>query len=132
MPNRGSVGSCKFYGSYGNHLLDHLAADGTGFAGSQVAVIAVGQVDANLPWCPFYIVNSLFRGFLGWFWGLRWKHPRWLRIQLTDEFIEDSDALLIAAILPRHFLVTLWEHFLTNFNAVNESHNRFAIKSFDV
>ena len=35
-----------------DHLLDHLAADGAGFAGGQVAVVAVLQVDANLPWCP--------------------------------------------------------------------------------
>ena len=30
-----------------DHLLDHLAADGAGLAGGQVAVIAVGQVDAH-------------------------------------------------------------------------------------
>lgn len=41
-----------------NHLLDHLAAYGAGLAGGQVTVIAVGQVHANLPWCPFYILNS--------------------------------------------------------------------------
>jgi len=32
-----------------NHLLDHLAADRTGLAGGQVAVIAFLQVDTNLP-----------------------------------------------------------------------------------
>ena len=31
-----------------DHLLDHLAADGAGFTGGQVAVVAVLQVDANL------------------------------------------------------------------------------------
>ena len=31
-----------------NHLLDHLAADGAGFPGSQVAVVAFLQVHANL------------------------------------------------------------------------------------
>ena len=46
-----------FHASYGIHLLDHLAADGAGFAGGQVTVVAVGQVHANLPWCLFYIVN---------------------------------------------------------------------------
>ena len=44
--------------SYGTHLLDHLAADGAGFPGSQVAVVAVGQVDAHFRWCTYYIVNS--------------------------------------------------------------------------
>lgn len=46
-----------FHASYGIHLLDHLAADGAGFAGGQVTVVTVGQVHANLPWCLFYIVN---------------------------------------------------------------------------
>ena len=32
-----------------DHLLDHLAADGAGLAGGQVAVVAVLQVDAHLP-----------------------------------------------------------------------------------
>ena len=36
-----------------DHFLDHLAADGAGFAGGQVAVVAVLQVDADLPWCSF-------------------------------------------------------------------------------
>ena len=35
-----------------DHLLDHLAADGAGFAGGQVAVVALLQVHADLPWCP--------------------------------------------------------------------------------
>ena len=30
-----------------DHLLDHLAADGTGFTGSQVAVVALLQVNAD-------------------------------------------------------------------------------------
>ena len=38
-------------------ILDHLAADGACLAGGQVAVIAVGQVDADFPWCPFYLLN---------------------------------------------------------------------------
>ena len=45
-------------GSYGTHLLDHLAADAACFPGSQVAVVAVGQVDAHFRWCTYYIVNS--------------------------------------------------------------------------
>ena len=45
--------SLKSHTSYGPHLLDHLAADGAGFAGGQVAVVAVLQVDADLPWCSF-------------------------------------------------------------------------------
>ena len=41
-----------------DHLLDHLAADGAGLTGGQVAVVAVLEVDANLPWCSRYILND--------------------------------------------------------------------------
>ena len=34
--------------SYGCHDVDHLAADGTGLAGGQVAVVALLEVDADL------------------------------------------------------------------------------------
>ena len=34
--------------SYGTHFLDHLAADGAGLTGGQVAVVAVLEVDAHL------------------------------------------------------------------------------------
>ena len=50
----------KSRSSYGTHVLDHLAADGAGFTGGQVTVVAVGQVDADFPWCPFYLLNSLY------------------------------------------------------------------------
>ena len=45
-----------------DHLLDHLAADGAGFAGGQIAVVALLEVYADLPWCPFYILNSPDKG----------------------------------------------------------------------
>ena len=47
MPNRNPAVSVEFCSSYGTNLLDHLAADGAGFAGGQVAVVAVGQVDTD-------------------------------------------------------------------------------------
>ena len=37
-----------FFSSFGTYLLDHLAADGACLAGGQVAVVAIGQIDANL------------------------------------------------------------------------------------
>ena len=49
MPRHDPVISCKSHSSYGAHVLDHLAADGAGFAGGQVAVVAVLQIDADLP-----------------------------------------------------------------------------------
>ena len=45
-----------------DHLLDHLAANGAGFAGGQVAVVAVGQVDANFLGS---LHLELVHGFLG-------------------------------------------------------------------
>lgn len=32
-----------------DHLLDHLAANGTGLTAGQIAIVALLQVDANLP-----------------------------------------------------------------------------------
>ena len=58
MTGRNTAVSVVFCWSYGTHFLDHLAADGAGFAGGQVAVVALLQVDTDLPWCPFYILNS--------------------------------------------------------------------------
>lgn len=58
MPCQNPIISDIIYGSCGQHFLDHLAADGAGFPGGQVTVVAFLQVDANLPWCPFYILNS--------------------------------------------------------------------------
>ena len=49
MSHGSPVFACKVRSSYGTHLLDHLAADGTGLAGGQVAVVALLEVDADLP-----------------------------------------------------------------------------------
>ena len=48
MAHRCSALSLIFRTSYGTHLLDHLAADGAGFAGGQVAVVALLEVDTDL------------------------------------------------------------------------------------
>ena len=47
-----------------DHLFDHLAADGTGLAGGQIAVVALLEVDADLPWCTPHILKGLFPRFL--------------------------------------------------------------------
>ena len=49
MPHGSPVFTGIVRSSYGTHLLDHLAADGTGLAGGQVAVVALLEVDADLP-----------------------------------------------------------------------------------
>ena len=54
VPNRVAVirgdptFSGKNFASLGYPVLDHLAADGAGFAAGQVAVVAVLQIDADL------------------------------------------------------------------------------------
>ena len=60
MPLHDPVFSRKSRSSYGAHVLDHLAADGAGLAGGQVAVIALLEVDANLPWCTPVILKCPF------------------------------------------------------------------------
>ena len=51
MPEGGSVVSVEFCDSSGTNVLDHLAADGACLPGSQVTVVAVLQVDADLGSC---------------------------------------------------------------------------------
>ena len=34
-------------------MFNHLAADRAGLAGGQIAVVALLEVDADLPWCVF-------------------------------------------------------------------------------
>ena len=60
MPLHDPVISCKSRGSYGAHVLDHLAADGAGLTGGQVAVVALLQVHAHLLRCVFTSKNRLF------------------------------------------------------------------------
>ena len=48
MPNRNTVLPLISRSSHGTHLLDHLAANGAGFTGGQVAVVALLQVNAHL------------------------------------------------------------------------------------
>ena len=43
-----------------DHLLDHLAADGTGLTGGEIAVVALLEVNANLPWCTPVILKCPF------------------------------------------------------------------------
>ena len=58
MPNCGTSRTGIIRTSYGPHLLDHLPAHRAGLAGGEVAIVALLQVDAHLPWCIYYIVNS--------------------------------------------------------------------------
>lgn len=55
MPHSSPVFAGIFRSSYGTHLLDHLAADRAGFAGGEVAVVALLEVNANFLWCTYII-----------------------------------------------------------------------------
>ena len=48
MPDCSPVFTGIVRSSYGTHLLDHLATDGAGLTGSQIAVVAFLQVNAHL------------------------------------------------------------------------------------
>ena len=68
MPLHDPVISCKSRGSYGAHVLDHLAADGAGFAGGQVAVVAVLVFLCLLFWSAYLRGGfhlELVHGFTG-------------------------------------------------------------------
>ena len=78
-----------------DHLLDHLAAHGTGLTGADVAVVALLQVDANLPWCTSSILSGLFsRTFSAVF------------SQFSNKFVEDTHALPVGLIGPGGNLVS--------------------------
>lgn len=42
-----------------DHLFDHLAADRARLTGGQIAIVALLQVDTNLPWCTSAILKPL-------------------------------------------------------------------------
>ena len=113
--------------SYGPHLLDHLAADGAGFAGGQVAVVALLEVDADLPWCPFYLLNfPCGVGSFGFQNGRSHLTDGFVP-NFADELVEDPNALLILGILPGHLLIPFWQDFFTDLNAVNEGNKGITV-----
>ena len=50
----------KLHSSYRTHYINHLAAYGTSLLRSQVAVVALLQIDAHLPWCVFTIKTQFY------------------------------------------------------------------------
>ena len=63
MPLRRPVFPVEARLSYGAHVLDHLAAHGASLTAGQVAVIALLQVDADLPWCTYPNLKDRFYAF---------------------------------------------------------------------
>ena len=64
MADRSAVCTGIVRSSFGTHFLNHLAADRAGLAGGQIAVVALLEVDADLPWCTPNILKCLFPRFL--------------------------------------------------------------------
>ena len=58
MARCGTICPLIIRSSYGCHDVDHLTTDRASLTGSQIAVIALLQVDANLPWCSCTILKQ--------------------------------------------------------------------------
>ena len=110
MPHSGTVCPPKAHGSYGTHLLDHLAADGTGLAGGQVAVVALLEVDADFPWCvfttktQFYFEVNTHQGGLMFFDLLKICYPCYIPYRVFCDFsnkaVKDTNTLPVGSSRP--------------------------------
>ena len=110
VPHSGAVCPPKAHGSYGTHLLDHLAADGTGLAGGQVAVVALLEVDADLPWCvfttktQFYFEVNTHQGGLMFFDLLKICYPCYIPYRVFCDFsnkaVKDTNTLPVGSSRP--------------------------------
>ena len=93
-----------------DHLLDHLAADGTGLAGGQVAVVALLEVDADLPWCvfttktQFYFEVNTHQGGLMFFDLLKICYPCYIPYRVFCDFsnkaVKDTNTLPVGSSRP--------------------------------
>ena len=110
VPHSCSVRSLETRSSYGTHLLDHLAADGTGLAAGQVAVVALLEVDANLPWCvfttktQFYFEVNTHQGGLMFFDLLKICYPCYIPYRVFCDFsnkaVKDTNTLPVGSSRP--------------------------------
>lgn len=60
MPDRRAAFPREARSMYGTHLLYHLTAYGAGLTAGQIAVIALLEVYADLPWCVFTIKTQFY------------------------------------------------------------------------
>ena len=110
MPLHDPVISCKSRSSYGAYVLDHLTADGAGFAGGQVAVVAVLEVDADFPWCvfttktQFYFEVNTHQGGLMFFDLLKICYPCYIPYRVFCDFsnkaVKDTNTLPVGSSRP--------------------------------
>ena len=100
----------EFHCSYGTLVLDHLAADGTGLAGGQIAVVALLEVDADLPWCvfttktQFYFEVNTHQGGLMFFDLLKICYPCYIPYRVFCDFsnkaVKDTNTLPVGSSRP--------------------------------
>lgn len=93
-----------------DHLLDHLAAHGTGLLAGQVAVVALLQVDTHLPWCvfttktQFYFEVNTHQGGLMFFDLLKICYPCYIPHRVFCDFsnkaVKDTNTLPVGSARP--------------------------------
>ena len=93
-----------------DHLFNHLAADGTGLAGGQIAVVALLEVDADLPWCvfttktQFYFEVNTHQGGLMFFGLLKICYPCYIPYRVFCDFsnkaVKDTNTLPVGSSRP--------------------------------
>ena len=112
MPDCGTSRTGIIRTSYGTHLLDHLAADGAGLAGGQVAVVAVLEIDAHFPWCvfttktQFYFEVNTHQGGLMFFDLLKICYPCYIPYRVFCDFsnkaVKDTNTLPVGSSRPNN------------------------------
>lgn len=93
-----------------DHLLDHLAADRAGLAGGQIAVVALLEVDADLPWCvfttktQFYFEVNTHQDGLMFFDLLKICYPCYIPYRVFCDFsnkaVKDTNTLPVGSARP--------------------------------
>lgn len=93
-----------------DHLFNHLAADRAGLAGGQIAVVALLEVDADLPWCvfttktQFYFEVNTHQGGLMFFDLLKICYPCYIPYRVFCDFsnkaVKDTNTLPVGSSRP--------------------------------
>lgn len=93
-----------------DHLFNHLAADRASLAGGQIAVVALLEVDADLPWCvfttktQFYFEVNTHQGGLMFFDLLKICYPCYIPYRVFCDFsnkaVKDTNTLPVGSSRP--------------------------------
>lgn len=93
-----------------DHLFNHLAANRAGLAGGQIAVVALLEVDTDLPWCvfttktQFYFEVNTHQGGLMFFYLLKICYPCYIPYRVFCDFsnkaVKDTNTLPVGSSRP--------------------------------